>query len=54
VLHIGVITASLPFTGTVLPFVSYGGSSLVSGLAAIGILLNISRTGRASEQGRVA
>jgi len=52
VLHMGVVTASTPFTGTVLPFVSYGGSSLVSGLIAIGILLNISRTGQASEQGR--
>jgi cell division protein FtsW len=45
-LHIGVITASTPFTGTVLPFVSYGGSSLVSCLASVGILLNISRSSR--------
>ena len=45
-LHIGVITATTPFTGTVLPFVSYGGSSLVSGLASVGILLSISRCSR--------
>ena len=45
ILHIGVITASTPFTGTVLPFISYGGSSLVSCLASVGILLNISRHG---------
>lgn len=49
ILHIAVITASVPFTGTVLPFVSYGGSSLVATLASTGILLNISRSGRASE-----
>jgi cell division protein FtsW len=42
-LHVAVVTASTPFTGTVLPFVSYGGSSLMSSLAAVGILLNISR-----------
>lgn len=44
-LHIAVITASVPFTGTVLPFVSYGGSSLVATLASTGILLNISKGG---------
>lgn len=42
-LHIAVATASTPPTGTVLPFLSYGGSSLVSCLASVGILLNISR-----------
>jgi cell division protein FtsW len=46
ILHIAVITASVPFTGTVLPFVSYGGSSLVATLASTGILLNISRRGQ--------
>ena len=48
-LHIGVLTASTPFTGTVLPFISYGGSSLVSLLASVGILLNISRASRAPQ-----
>lgn len=48
ILHIAVITASVPFTGTVLPFVSYGGSSLLATLASTGILLNISRGGRAA------
>ncbi len=42
-MNIGVITATLPFTGIPLPFVSYGGSSLIVSLASIGILLNISR-----------
>ncbi len=47
VLNIGVVTDSLPVTGVPLPFVSYGGSSLLFSLAAVGILLNISRRGRA-------
>jgi cell division protein FtsW len=33
----------LPLTGVPMPFVSYGGSALVTMMAAIGILLNISR-----------
>ncbi|MHB0856685.1 MAG: FtsW/RodA/SpoVE family cell cycle protein [Anaerolineae bacterium] len=49
-LHIAVITASTPFTGAVLPFISGGGSSLVSTLASVGILLNISRESRRSWQ----
>ena len=39
----GVITATIPFTGIPLPFVSYGGSSLMVSLLAVGIVLNVSR-----------
>ncbi len=42
-LNIGVVSGSLPTTGVPLPFISYGGSSLVSSMIASGILLNISR-----------
>jgi cell division protein FtsW len=31
----------MPNTGLPLPFISYGGSSLVVGMAAIGIMINI-------------
>ena len=41
--NIGVATATLPTTGLPLPFVSYGGSSLVVNMAAIGVLLNMSK-----------
>lgn len=44
-LNIGVVTGSLPVTGITLPFISFGGSSLVMTLASVGILLNISRQG---------
>jgi len=42
-LNIGVVTGSLPVTGITLPFISYGGSSLLTSLASVGVLLNISR-----------
>jgi cell division protein FtsW len=43
-LNISAITALLPLTGVPLPFFSYGGSSLITVLAATGILLNISKS----------
>jgi cell division protein FtsW len=42
ILNIGAITGMLPLTGVPLPFISYGGTSLVFLLAAVGVLLNIS------------
>jgi cell division protein FtsW len=42
-INLGVVTGILPTTGIPLPFLSYGGSSLLSNMIAAGILLNISR-----------
>lgn len=43
IINIAVVTGSMPVTGVPLPFISYGGTSLVINLAAMGVLLNISR-----------
>ena len=42
-INFGVVTGSLPVTGITLPFVSYGGSSLLMSMGSAGVLLNISR-----------
>jgi cell division protein FtsW len=49
--NLGAVTGLLPITGVPLPFLSYGGSSLVVSLAAVGILVNIARA-PARERGR--
>ncbi|HEX9925036.1 MAG TPA: putative lipid II flippase FtsW [Anaerolineae bacterium] len=43
IVNIGVVTASFPFTGIPLPFISFGGSSLVVSMASVGLLLAVSR-----------
>jgi cell division protein FtsW len=44
--NLGTVTGLLPVTGVPLPFVSFGGSSLVVTLAGVGILVNIARSSR--------
>lgn len=41
--NISVVISILPAKGIPLPFISYGGSSVVVSLVAVGILLSISR-----------
>lgn len=42
-LNIAVMTALVPPTGVPLPFISFGGSTLVAGMAGIGLVLSVSR-----------
>ncbi|MZQ76065.1 MAG: putative lipid II flippase FtsW [Peptoclostridium sp.] len=48
-LNVAVVTSSMPPTGIPLPFISYGGTSLVILMAAVGMVLNVSRYSRANE-----
>jgi cell division protein FtsW len=43
-INLGAMVAIVPLTGVPLPFISYGGSSLIITLTGIGILLNISKS----------
>ena len=43
-IHIGVNTSLLPTTGMTLPFLSYGGSSLIGSAVLAGIILNYTKT----------
>jgi cell division protein FtsW len=44
IINIAVVTNTIPNTGIPLPFISYGGTSLVFMMASAGILMNISKT----------
>ncbi len=44
-INLAVITSVIPFTGMPLPFLSYGGSSMLITVIGVGILLNVSRDG---------
>jgi cell division protein FtsW len=48
--NISVVISLLPAKGIPLPFISYGGSSVLVTMAAVGILLNISRQGGESRR----
>ena len=52
VINIGAVIGVLPVTGIPLPFISFGGSSLVITMAAVGILLNIAMQERSGPRAR--
>ena len=44
--NLAMVTGLIPVMGVPLPFVSYGGSALVTNLAAVGLILSVDRQGR--------
>jgi cell division protein FtsW len=50
-LNMATVTNTLPIAGVPLPFFSYGGTSLATTLAAVGVLLSIARRGTSSGPG---
>ncbi len=47
-INIGMSIGIMPITGVPLPFISYGGSSILSNMAAIGVILNVYRQNKVS------
>ena len=43
ILNLSVVIGLIPVTGVTLPFISYGGSSLLVTIASMGIILNLSK-----------
>jgi rod shape determining protein RodA len=52
IVHVGMNMGLLPITGTTLPFMSYGGSHLITEYLALGILMGMRRHARPSIQAR--
>ena len=52
IVHVGMNMGLLPITGTTLPFMSYGGSHLITEYAALGILMGMRRHARSTRQAR--
>ena len=49
-INLGAVTGVLPITGVPLPFMSFGGSSLIVSLVAVGVLISIGRAGASSTE----
>ncbi|SDB07250.1 FtsW/RodA/SpoVE family cell cycle protein [Eubacterium oxidoreducens] len=50
ILNIAVVTNTIPNTGIILPFISYGGTSLIFLMAEMGLVLNVSRSIRIEDR----
>jgi len=49
-INVGVVTSSWPVTGVPLPFISFGGSSLIVNLVAVALIVNVGRRRRVGAQ----
>ena len=47
IVNVGGVTGMMPLTGLTLPFLSFGGSSLLTSMTAVGLLLNVARSAQA-------
>ena len=54
ILSTAILLSSMPVTGIPMPFISYGGTSMVFIMAAMGILLNISKVSKSLEKNELA
>ncbi|MCQ2969117.1 MAG: putative lipid II flippase FtsW [Clostridium sp.] len=54
IINVAVVTGSMPVTGIPMPFISYGGTSMVFIMAAMGIVLNIAKVSKAAEKKELA
>lgn len=54
IINMAVMVGLFPFAGNTLPFISAGGSNLTASMAAIGILMNISRQGNSRQPAKTA
>ena len=50
-LNIAVVTNSIPNTGITLPFISYGGTSILFLMSEVGLVLNVSKSIRLRDVG---
>ena len=46
--NIAMTMGIMPVTGVTLPFISYGGSSVLSGMAALGLIISVGIRGRST------
>ncbi|QCB98969.1 putative lipid II flippase FtsW [Arthrobacter sp. PAMC25564] len=54
IINIAMVSGLLPVIGVPLPFISYGGSAMVSSLAGIGMILAVTRTNQNAEDARMS
>ncbi len=52
--NLGVVSSSWPVTGVPLPFISFGGSSLVTSLVAVALVVNVGRSRERERRGALA